>query len=62
MNEHIERMYNLLSHHITSLQSNGLLSLEEQVHVSEIIGNLCSGIVSLKMVERKNHGEGWKGE
>ena len=50
----------LLHKQIESLQSGLVLSLEDQVSISEIIVNLTGAIMNMKFSGAGSEGEGWK--
>ncbi len=61
-NQNIARIENLISKHITNIESNGLLGWEEKIHIAEILLNLSGALVALKYASSvsKEDEEGWK--
>ncbi len=59
--EHNRARLNLfLEKQIINIESNNLLSLEDKVHVSEIISNICNSLAALKYVTDAGDGEEWR--
>jgi len=50
----------LLSRKVRDLQTGLVLSLEDQVSLSEVIVNLTGAIMNLKFAGAGSEGEGWK--
>ncbi len=51
----------LLSHHLTNLEVNHLLSWEDKYHISEIIQNLSQTLLTMNYILKDDKdGEGWK--
>jgi len=54
------RLESFLEKQITNLDCNSLLRLEDQVHLSEIISNICNAIAALRFAKEGEEGERWK--